>query len=195
MNWKQLTVEEMCTTTERQQFDRKSARIDAATISTPMIAFANADGGLIVVGIEDDGTITGIDNYTKKINEILRAPFDFCKPSIRIETETINCINYKGHPDHLLLIYVSQSNELHANHRDEVFLRVGDKSKKLTFDERLQLMYSKGARYYEDEPVYGSSMEDIEMNAVSAYCNKIGYGKSPEEYIRPRRVFYASSHH
>lgn len=73
MDWRKLSIEEMCTTTERQKFDRKSAKIDAAAISTPMIAFANADGGLIAVGIEDDGTITGIDNYTKKINEILRA--------------------------------------------------------------------------------------------------------------------------
>lgn len=74
MDWRKLSIEEMCTTTERRQFDRKSAKIGAAAISTPMIAFANADGGLIAVGIEDDGTITGIDNYTKKINEILRAP-------------------------------------------------------------------------------------------------------------------------
>lgn len=115
-----------------------------------MIAFANADGGLLAVGIENDGTITGIDNCTKNINEILRAPFDFCRPSIRIDTETVDCMDNKGQPNHLLLIRISQSSELHANHRDEVFLRVGDKSKKLTFDERLQLIYSKGARYYED---------------------------------------------
>lgn len=50
-------------------------------------------------------------------------------------------------------------------------------------------MYSKGARYYEDEPVYGSSMEGIEMSAVSAYCDKIGYGKSPEEYIRQNKDY------
>lgn len=86
MNWRHLTIETMCTTTERQQFDRKSAKIDATAISTPMIAFANADGGLIAVGIEDDGTITGIDNYTKKVNEILRAPFDFCRPFMLLVT-------------------------------------------------------------------------------------------------------------
>ena len=65
MKLTKLTIEEMCTTTERQQFDRKSAKIDATAISTPIIAFANADGGLLAVGIEDDGPITGIDNHTK----------------------------------------------------------------------------------------------------------------------------------
>lgn len=148
MNIRKMTIEDMCFTTEKQEFDRKSARITATTIATPMIAFANADGGLLAIGIEDNG---------KK--------------------------------NHILLIYVPQSSELHANHRDEVYLRVGDKSKKLTFDERMQLMYAKGARYFEDEPVYGTSINDLDMNEVAAYCKRIGYGKTPEEYIRQNKSF------
>ena len=61
--------------------------------------------------------------------------------------------------------------------------------KKLTFDERLQLMYSKGSRYYENEPVYGSSIDDIDMGFVQEYCEKIGYRKSPEEYIKQNKKF------
>lgn len=193
MNIRTMTIEDMCFTTEKQEFDRKSARIDAAAIAIAIIAFANADGGLLAVGIEDDGRITGIDNYLSNINEILRAPFDFCVPTIRIETQTMECIDDKEQKNHILLIYIPQSSELHANHRDEVFLRVGDKSKKLTFDERMQLMYAKGARYFEDEPVYRTSMDDIDMNEVAAYCKKIGYGKSPEEYIRQNKSFVVTT--
>lgn len=65
MNLITMTIEEMCTTTEKQLFDRKSAKIEATAIAVPMIAFANADGGLLVVGTEDNGEITGIDDYTK----------------------------------------------------------------------------------------------------------------------------------
>lgn len=184
-----MTIEEMCTTKERQLFDRKSAKIDATAIAVPMIAFANADGGMLAVGIEDNGEITGIDEYTRNVNEILRAPFDFCQPSIMVETETIDCTDSKGRNNHLLLIRIPQSSELHANHRDEVFLRVGDKSKKLKFDERLQLMYAKGARYYENEPVYGSTIDDIDMAVVAQYCDRIGYNKSPEEYIKQNKKF------
>ena len=80
MNLTDMTIEEMCTTTEKQSFDRKSAKIDATAIANPMIAFANADGGLLAIGIEDNGEITGIDDYAKNINEILRAGYDFCQP-------------------------------------------------------------------------------------------------------------------
>lgn len=189
MGIKDLSLEEMCTTTERQQFDRKSARIEAAAIAIHIVAFANADGGTLAVGIEDNGEITGIDEYGHNINELLRVPFDFCVPSIRVETKIIDCIDCKNKENHILQISVPQSSELHANQRDEVYYRMGDKSKKLTFEERLLLMYAKGARYYEDEPVYRSSMEDIEMSAVAEYCKKIGYGKTPEEFIRQNKDF------
>lgn len=33
-------------------------------------------------------------------------------------------------------------------------------------------MYAKGSRYYEDEPVYRSSMEDIDLDFVAEYCKK-----------------------
>nr|WP_288744494.1 RNA-binding domain-containing protein [uncultured Mediterraneibacter sp.] len=44
----------------------------------PIVAFANADGGDIAIGITDKTKrIEGIDLETKKLNELLRVPFDF----------------------------------------------------------------------------------------------------------------------
>ena len=118
--------------------------------------------------------------------------YHFCQPSIFIEKETIDCIDKNGNANHILLIKVPQSADMHVNHRDEAFLRVGDRSKKLTFDERMELMYSKGMRFYEDEPVYRSTLDDIDMEFVAKYCEKIGYGKTPEEYIRQNKDYIVS---
>ncbi|MCI5829954.1 MAG: ATP-binding protein [Treponema sp.] len=184
-----MTIEEMCSTTERQQFDRKSAKIDAAALAIPLIAFANSDGGLLAIGIEDNGEITGIDDFPQKINELLRAGYDFCQPSIFIEKEIIDCTDRNGNPNHILLIKVPQSSDVHVNNRDESYIRVGDKSKKLNFEERMELMYSKGIRFYEDEPVYKSSLEDIDLDFVAEYCKKIGYKKSPKNYIEQNKDY------
>lgn len=185
-----MDINKICTMTEGQIFDRKSAKIEPTALANSIIALANADGGVLAIGIEDNGTITGIDDYAKNVNELLRAPFDFCQPSVRVETETIDCKDCNGKNNHIILMKIPQSTEMHANNRDEVYYRVGDKSKKLTFDERLQLMYAKGARYFEDEPVADSSMDDLDMSFVSEYCEKIGYKKPAEEYIRKNKKFY-----
>ena len=123
------------------------------------------------------------------MNDILRVPFDFCKPSVLVEIEKVKCIDKNGKNNHLLVITIPQSSELHSNQQDDVYYRMGDKSQKLGFDDRLRLMYSKGARYYEDEPVADSSINDIDMEFVSSYCKKIGYKKTAPEYIEQNKTF------
>ena len=69
----------------------------------------------------------------------------------------------KGAP----IMDIPASQFLHTNQADEAYVRVGDKSRKLTFDERMQLMYDKGERFYEDTAVYGATIDDIDMDAVA----------------------------
>lgn len=68
-------------------------------------------------------------------------------------------------------------------------MRVGDKSRKLNFDERMQLMYDKGERNYEDEAAYGATIDDVDMAAVNEYTQIIGYGKSAMEYLLQNNDF------
>ena len=84
---------------------------------------------------------------------------------------------------------IPASSSLHTNQADEAFMRVGDKSRKLTFNERMQLMYDKGERYYEDTAVYGATIDDIDMDAVADYAKLVGYGKSPLQYLRENNGF------
>ena len=49
----QYTVEELYNKKEGQTYDRKSARKDPKSLSNHIVAFANADGGTLVIGIED----------------------------------------------------------------------------------------------------------------------------------------------
>ena len=183
------TIKEMTTMKENHVFDRISAKKDPKSFSNHIVAFANADGGILAIGIEDDGEITGIDGYIDNINDLARIPYDYCKPSVPVSFEKVSCTDKDGKSNHLLIITVPQSSELHANQHDDVYLRMGDKSRKLTFDERMQLLFSKGVRYFEDEPVADSSIEDLDLDFVSEYCHKIGYKNSAREYILKNKEF------
>ena len=77
----------------------------------------------------------------------------------------------------------------------EEIMRVGDKSKKLSFDERMQLMYDKGDRFFEDKPVPDADIGDIDMNFVKGYIDKIGYSKSPMEYLLENEGFVKEKNH
>ena len=92
-------------------------------------------------------------------------------------------------------MHVLQSADLHTNQADECFYRVGDKSKKMNFEQRVQLLFAKGKRFFEDTPVYGAGIDDIDLKFVSEYCRKIGFAKKPEIYLRTNKefIFYSGN--
>ena len=168
--------------TEKQIMDRKSARIRPVDLAVSIVAMANADGGWLAIGIEDDGTITGIDSHEKQINELVRVPFDFCIPSVKVDLTTMDVTDKDRKPNHILRMYVFPSEQVIANQADEVYLRVGDKSKKLNFEQRLQLVYARGVKRFEDQPVAGATMYDLDLEFVSEYCRRIGYTRGDAAY-------------
>ena len=185
-----MTIEEVLAVEEMQIFDRKSVNIDPKALAIPIIAFANADGGTVAIGISDKTRrIEGVDYDIQKLNELLRVPFDFCVPTVKAEIEKVQCTDFKGRENHVLLMHIEPSMEVHANQADEVFMRVGDKSKKLTFEERMQLMYDKGERFFEDKPVPEADIEDIDLAFVEKYIDQIGYSKTAMEYLRENKGF------
>lgn len=189
-----LDIETLRSESEGQMFDRKSVRIEAKALAIVLVAMANADGGKVVVGIEDDGTLTGIDRHLTHVNDLLRVPLDYCIPSIDASAEYIKCKNVEGEDDHILVITVEQSNRVHATTSDDAYLRVGDKSRKLGFEERMQLTFAKGVCYFEDEPVVRASLDDIDLNSVADYCVRIGYEHDAKTYLRTNKGFVIKKH-
>ena len=189
-----MTIQEITTRKEDQTFDCKSIQIDLKALAVPIVAFANADGGVIAIGVSDKTRkIEGVDQHTEKLNELLRVPFDFCNPSVPVTCSYLPCTDKDGNENRILLMEIPASSSLHTNQADEAFIRVGDKSRKLTFDERVQLMYDKGERYYEDTAVYGATIDDIDMDAVADYAKLVGYGKSPLQYLRENNGFVTTN--
>lgn len=185
-----MTIQEITTRKEGQTFDCKSIQIEPKALAVPIVAFANADGGVIAIGVSDKTRkIEGVDQHTEKLNELLRVPFDFCNPSVPVTCSYLPCTDKDGNENRILLMEIPASSNLHTNQADEAFMRVGDKSRKLTFDERVQLMYDKGERYYEDTAVYDATIDDIDMDAVADYAKLVGYGKSPLQYLQENNGF------
>ncbi|MDO4194578.1 MAG: ATP-binding protein [Prevotellaceae bacterium] len=179
-----MTIDELIKKKEGQTFDCKSIQVEPRALAIPMVAMANADGGMLAIGISDKTRrIEGIDQYKEKVNELLRVPYDFCRPTIRVNYDYLPCKDAEGNDNHILLIYVPAGTETYCTQADEAYIRIGDKSKRLSFDERLQLVYDKGERYYEDQSTYGATLGDIDMQAVSEYTQRMGYGKSALEFL------------
>lgn len=160
---------------ESQKLDRKSAKIDIKDIANHIAGFANADGGILVVGIKDDGTLEGFEKYPDKDIEILSKISNYLKTTPEIKSEKLDIINYNGNKDFILLIFIDTSyNALIRNVKEEVYLRRGDSTIKLNNDEIQILKVDRPELSYEDQLVLESSISDIDEDMVNIYKEKIG---------------------
>ncbi len=158
---------------ESQWFDRKSARVRARELADAMIGFANAEGGLIAIGIRDGG-VEGIGKDASLENAWRQAARDFTSPSVPVHFELVPCINEAGEADQLLIVEVEASEHVHENARGEVFLRIGDENRKLGPMEIQELRYDKGGTFFDGTMVSGSTAEDLDDRLVHAFLRAVG---------------------
>lgn len=173
---------------ENQYFDRKSARKNPKEISKHLIAFANANGGILVIGVEDDGTITGFEKVgLHKIDDFKRIPFEYLKTPARIKYEEVRVKNFNGYDDWILVYQIEPSTRrVIRSTSDDVYLRIGDQSRELTHEQINNLEFDKGERYFEEEVVDRSSIEDIDTKLLSTYKSIINTNLSDEEVLEGR---------
>lgn len=170
-----LTMEYICNEKENQFFDRKSAKKDIKELANHVAGFANASGGTLVIGISDDGKLEGFEDYPDKYNKFLKITSgDYLKILPRFENETIDIINYKGNKDKILLIHIQPSlNSLIRNVKDEVYLRQGDSTNKLSFEQTKILELDKREISFEEQLNTRSSIDDIDLEMVEIYKKAI----------------------
>lgn len=84
-----LTLNYIVNEPENKLFDRKSSKVKASDIAPIISAFANADGGTIVIGIADKTReIEGINSKGQDvINNLIAAPKDVCVPMPQYKEE------------------------------------------------------------------------------------------------------------
>ena len=169
---------------ESQWFDRKSARIQPADLSRTLVAMANAEGGIIVIGLHN-GVCEGIGGRPENQNEWRQAGLDFTDPPVVFEQRLLECVNHNGAADQLFVIQVPPSEQVHATNRDEVFLRVGDENRKLNFEQRIQLRYDKGDTSFEKTPANTYGYVELDFDAAANYAAIVGH-PDPERLLQAR---------
>ena len=115
-----MTIEEIQTRKENQSFDCKSIQIAPKALAVPIVAMANAGGGVIAIGVSDQTRmVEGINGKEEQLNELQHVPYDFCYLSVRVRCEYMPCIDHEGKDNKILLMHIPASGQLHTNQADE----------------------------------------------------------------------------
>lgn len=167
-----LTIERLKTMTESQFFDRKSARLAPRDFAHQLSAFANASGGLVVIGIEDNGNITGVTDLQE--NAFRQAAFENLRIPPEYEVEMVPCTLENGNDGKIMLFHIATSaNEIIKLKNGEAYLRVGDHSVKLNSEMLAELEYSKGIKSYEARVIDDATLDDLDQELIARYVKML----------------------
>lgn len=168
---------------EDQWFDRKSARIAPKDLARALTAFANAEGGTVAIGIRDggyDGELLTAD----KENALRQAGIDFAVPPVRTLVHRLPLDEERS----ILRIDIPPSEHVHETVSGEVYLRVGDESKKLSYSQRRELDYDRGSAQFEYEPAVDATIEDLDGDELTEYRESIGATSDDLTALRARSL-------
>lgn len=161
---------------EWYKFECKRAAVKPSKLLETAIAFANTDGGIIVVGLEDaskakgQNRVLGISENPDNTAEFIKLIEKEIDPSIKAWVKfDLSVINSHGVADKLLICIIKKSDDVHSLKNGDTFVRRGNQNVKIGSQEIIRLKYEKGALKFEDESSGIYSLEDLDMNLLEQF--------------------------
>ena len=152
---------------ENSYVEFKEERIRPRDLAEEIVAFANSEGGIILLGVCDDGNILGVldKDIEEKIMNICR---NNCIPSIIPDFQSIEVDNKI-----VAVITVSKGlNKPYYSTDHRYYLRVGSTKRIASREELLTLFQANGSLHYDISPVEGTSINDLNLDVVRDYFLK-----------------------
>ena len=170
----------LCAKEESHFFDRKAIGVTGKSLQKHAVAFANADGGEICVGIADDRQEPNPikrwrgSESTEDFNGILQALFEV-QPTLALTYEVLFS---EGKTGYILRVSIDKSPQVHKTADGKVYQRYGAQSLPVTDPQRIiDLSFAKGASTFEDQPMAGIRPEAlVESTELKAFLQ----GYSPK---------------
>lgn len=108
---------------ENERVEYKLSLPSLANLGELLASIANTKGGDILIGVKDDGSISGIKKPEKIKSDVKKAAEQYNDPPIKISQE------YASYNDKdILIINVPKSNQIHFTKKNKYLRRVGDKT-------------------------------------------------------------------
>lgn len=151
--------------TEGEALEFKSSLSDFDGILATISAFSNTKGGTILIGVDDNGNIIGIDVGRRTLEDLINKISQGTNPRIYPEIKVEKTMG-RG----IIEISVSERGDKPVLAKGVAYKRVGKNNVKMDRDEIVSLLRKTYEVSYEDIEV--ASVEDIDFSKVKSFISK-----------------------
>jgi ATP-dependent DNA helicase RecG len=197
--------------TRHLEFKRVSGKMVGKALET-VCAFANTDGGTLVLGLADlkefkgDARLFGVEENPESVDELqrkLRSEFLPAIDTVRLRRLpcTLHNGSAKGQAGHLLLVQVGRSSGVHSILNGGTFTRLDAGNRSMSAGESTDLSYRRGLRSASSEPV-SVALDRLQTTAWKRFAEargplsgsfsdqllRIGLAQEVDGVVQPRRA-------
>lgn len=160
-------IKEIIKNGENSYIEFKEEGIKAKDLAEEIVALANSEGGIILIGVDDDGNIKGVSD--KQIEEkIMNICRNNCIPNIIPAFEIIDIAEKT-----IAVITISKGlNKPYYTSEHKYYIRVGTTKRIASREELLRLFEANGALHFDISPIEDTSMKDLNLDVVRDYFLK-----------------------
>ena len=162
------------------EFKRDDERHE--TFAKAIVAFANMNGGIVLVGVEDDGSISGIQRNNLQEWLMDTVIGRYVHPFILPDYEEISVEGKR-----VAVVKIPQGNGkpyvLKHRDREDIYVRYGSTCQLAGREQHARLFESGGLLSAERFPVHGSSISDLDEHRYTEYFRDILI-QSPDENLQ-----------
>ena len=161
----------------------REAKSVARDIGEALVSFANADGGELYVGVEDDGTVTGV-NYSDLQFAVLTGSYKtHVHTGTPIPPPVVSRVNYEGKT--VLYFQVSKSTErVHLTSDGRCLRRFDRENRPVPVEEIQYSRREQESREYDRSFVDGASQADLDLDLIDAISKEHAGGQSAEKFLQ-----------
>lgn len=176
----------LCRELETQFLDKKSKNISGKSLQKHGVAFANADGGTLILGIRDDSDEPDPEKRwdgavdPEEYNQHLQSLFNL-NPTLPFRYDFVSCSELGGI---ILRIYIDKSQHVCQTGDGSVYQRVGAQSLPIKENHRItELSFAKGGVSYENTKIDSLKAEDVAESPVLVdFCKSLPAEADPLAY-------------
>ncbi len=162
---------------------RREARAAARDVAETLASMANADGGTVAVGLEDDGTPTGVDYPLDRLRVIREALATLVRPPLKARVQEVILDDQK-----ILVFEVDWSPEVHQLMDGRYLLRLGESNFPFPAEQIEALKAGKRRRLAEIHPLPKASIQDLDPTLLAELRGKVRLSLGDEELLLQYRL-------
>ncbi len=155
----------------------KAWPIHTDDLANSLIAFANTDGGQLILGIADDGRILGVDDLAGAMRQIDQVAYNNCRPPLTVIQETVRTDGVT-----LIVVNVPKGDQRpYQTNKDLFYIRTTSGRRQASRQELLRLFQAAESLFYDETVVLPAALRDLDSRAFEVFL-QAAYHRSLDEF-------------